>query len=334
MYPIHRLNRNITRIFHDIVSTDMPGDISNGLDNEIHFIDEDGHITDVAYIANGGIDGISRVYLSSAYCQYLWLLCDVALKDIDFFIIKEESHKVGLDLNGFKKAVEQTLCTPIERIITMVMQCDSNVNPTQYVDYLKRVLQLLDENVYKQQRQNEINMAVSLRNNSRQIDSDKINELDIDGLYEQKTNSVYCFGVAFILLHELSHFELSHLSKNVEREDEEAADYSAFWNIYSDINDDRMFSANVGIICALFSLMMINPDLDEDKIHPREDTRLFAFYELMKGDNPKYAVLMKELLDIWGTTYAVKDYPMGLSDTETGLYQIRDFIKSDCWKTT
>lgn len=334
MYPIHRLNRNITHIFHDIVSTDIFGDIRNGLDNEIHFIDEDCQITEVAYIAYDGIEGISRVFLSSAYCQYLWLLCDVTLKDIDLYIIKEESSKEGLDLNGFKKAVEQTLKTPIERITAMISQCNLSVNPTRYVDYLKRVVQLLDENVYKKQRLREIDMAVSLKENDRLIDFDKINELNMDGLYEQKTNSVYCFGIAFILLHELSHFELNHLSKKEEKEDEVNADYSAFWDIYSDIDDDRKFSANVGIICALFSLMMINHNLDEDTLHPREDTRLFAFYELMKEDNPKYTLLVKKLLDIWGTTFSVRDYPYGLPDTDGSVYQIRDFIKSDSWKTT
>ena len=42
---------------------------------------------------------------------------------------------------------------------------------------------------------------------------------------------MYCFGITFILLHELSHFTLGHLHKDEEITDETDADIAAFWEI-------------------------------------------------------------------------------------------------------
>lgn len=39
---------------------------------------------------------------------------------------------------------------------------------------------------------------------------------------------MYCFGITFILLHELSHFTLGHLHKDEEITDETDADIAAF----------------------------------------------------------------------------------------------------------
>ena len=97
-------------------------------------------------------------------------------------------------------------------------------------------------------------------------------------------NSVYCYGVGFILLHELSHFELGHLDKTKEeKQDEIAADYAAFWNIYNDLNDRELFSANVGILCALFSLLMWNPKMEEADVHPKESDRIFSILDQVFG---------------------------------------------------
>lgn len=45
IYPVHKLDANITAILQTIITADIPGCISKGLSNEIHFIDEYTSIT-------------------------------------------------------------------------------------------------------------------------------------------------------------------------------------------------------------------------------------------------------------------------------------------------
>ena len=57
---------------------------------------------------------------------------------------------------------------------------------------------------------------------------------------------MYCFGITFILLHELSHFTLGHLHKDEEITDETDADIAAFWEINGSLADfsERAMSWN------------------------------------------------------------------------------------------
>ena len=46
------------------------------------------------------------------------------------------------------------------------------------------------------------------------------------------------------------------------------------------------------MICVLFSLLYLNPDMIEDGIHPREDKRIFDIYENIKDENIKFTLLI------------------------------------------
>ena len=73
-----------------------------------------------------------------------------------------------------------------------------------------------------------------------------------------------------------SHFALGHLDKvSPAIQDEVEADFSSFGSIYSDISENEKFSANCGVLCALFSLLYLNPTIEPDNIHPTEDERIF-----------------------------------------------------------
>ena len=111
-----------------------------------------------------------------------------------------------------------------------------------------------------------------------------------------------------------------------EPDDEVNADLSAFWSIYSDINDIRRFSANIGILCIMFSLLMLNPTMAEDGIHPREDKRIFDIYDNIKDESPKYTVLLVRLFKIWADVYGVFDFPQVTDDSENSLQIIREFL--------
>lgn len=326
MYPIHKLDRNVTHTLHDIISADIVGNINKGLQNQIDFIDEDGHITNVGEIEKNAIDGTCKVKLSAAFCQFFWFLSDICLKEIDLSIIKEECRKVNADIKDYKKEVEQILQHPMHYIWLMIQQYPG-INPQQYLDYLNRSLQLLDEKKFVAGQEHELRMAVSLWDKTKVINLKAIGNTNIDGLYEQKVNSVYCFGIAFVLLHELSHFALGHMEKlEEEKEDEINADLAAFWSIYSDINDNRRFSANIGILCMLFSLLVLNPTMQEDGVHPREDQRMFDIYDNIKGENPKYTVLLVRLFRIWATLFNISDFPQVSDDGEGSLQIIREYL--------
>lgn len=327
MYPVRKLDRNITHILQDIISADIEGNVNKGLQNQIDFFDEDDHISDVAVIVRSPIDGTCHVRLSEAYCQFLWFISDICLKEIDLSIIKDECVKVNGTLEQYKQEVETILQNPM-RYFWLLWQQYPGVSPAQYLDYLRRSMQLLDAKQHSANQQHEFQMAVSILDKSQTIDMAAISKTNIDGLYEQKVNSVYCFGITFILLHELYHFALGHMGKPSQRSFEVNADMSAFWSVYRDINDGRRFSANIGILCMMFSLLMLNPNLAEDGIHPREDKRIFDIYDNIKAESPKYTVLLVRLFKIWADVYGVTDFPSVNDDSEGCLQIIRDYFSA------
>lgn len=328
MYPVFKLNRNITHILQDIISANIEGNINKGLVNQINFVDVDSQISTYSFISKKPGEEVYPVTLSLAFCQFFWLISDICLKMIDLSIINEECKKINTDLASYKKATEEILQRPLEYIILM-MQRYPGISPIQYLDYLKRSMQLLDEAAFQQNITDELMMASSILDSSSTIDINAISKLDIDGLYEQKVNSVYCYGIAFVLLHELSHLSLGHFEKGGQSMQKEVdADLNAFWTVFCDVRGDRRFSAYVGILCMMFSLMMTNPNLREDGVHPREDKRIFAIYDKIKRENPKYTVLLIKLFSIWSRLYHKADFPIIKDDSEASLQMIRDYFSS------
>lgn len=320
-YPIHRLNRNITQILGRIINADILGNIKKGLRNEISFFDEGEHISDVAEI----LPNCSRiktdeayVKLSSAYCQYLWLIDDYVLKTIDFKIIQDSCQQNGIAIADFKKSITRVIHN--SRIIPEFPGFDK----MHYIAYLKSVLPIIDSQDFK----NEFDLAMTFNDLSKPIDFPFLCEISMDGPYEQRTNTVYCYGIAFILLHELSHFSLKHLDKEAVIKDEKDADINAFWNVYNDISDNEKFSANIGILCALFSLMMLNPYLEENGVHPREDKRMFYVYDNIKEYDEKYTVLLIELFHLWAEKNNISRFPTQSGNREKDIEAIRSFLDS------
>ncbi len=310
LFPVQALNANITHILSEIISADILGSISAGLKNDITFIDQGGHITDVAHISKN-FDNTCSVYLSASYCQYLWLICDVVIKSFDFYMVMQSCSVYNITLNSFKEEIKQELDNKaiIEEALS---QINRQTEVEQCIDYLARMRNLIGDDNGKslnKQIQIEKELISELVDPLKPIDSNKLNTLSLNDSYEEKINSVYCYGIAFVLLHELSHFALGHLDKTEEMEDERSADLAAFWNMYSDLSPDKLFSANCGILCELFSLLYLNPQLKDDGIHPREDKRIWEVYETIKKDNEKYTILCVYMFDYWANTNHIPNYP-------------------------
>lgn len=329
IYPIHKLDGNITAILQTIITADIPGCISKGLSNEIRFIDEGTSINCPAKIIHSNLTDKCYVKLSAAYCQYLWLLCDIVLKTADSDIILQEYKKIGGNIEDYKSSVNKILQLPKEELLNLLQMSGNDINLDQYYDYLKRSLSIIDIERLTKEIEMDYCLLLPLTDNSKVIDIEKYYQINLDGAYEEKVNATYCFGITFVLLHELSHFSLGHLNKSEEITDETDADIAAFWEINGSLNEQRLFSANCGLLCVLFSLIFLNPNLsvDEDDCHPREDKRLFEIYDNIKGDNDKFALLVIHMFKLWKNFNNIQGFPE-LNNVNSGeaVNRIKCFI--------
>lgn len=326
IFPIHRLNPRVSEKLSKIISADIPGQINKGLQNEVNFIDEGTGMTDCAYINRNALTNKVYVTMSAAFMQYVWLLNDIALKSIDLGTITQECRKCRLDLKDYAKASELVVKMTPEELLKHG-QLPDGVDPNQYIDYIKRTLPLLNTVEFEKKWKNEASLIKRLLDKNERFTLKDFTDIDLNGGYEEKVNGVYCYSIAFTMLHELSHFELGHLDTNDEKiEDEQNADLNAFWSVFCDLDEAEKFTAMVGILCLLFALLMLNPTLEEDGVHPREDQRIFEIYDNVVSDNSKYTVLLVRLFNFWANTYNIVGYPSVTDDSEDSLNQIRDFL--------
>lgn len=325
-FPVIALNGNITQIIQRIPSADISENIKKGLSNEICFIDQNRPISDVAKIVKYLTDGKNQVSLSVAYCQYLWIMCSIIIREIDLSAIREGCKQSGITLEQFIKGSKQAVSLSQEQLSQQIPSEYKGINIEQYIDNLKRNLELLDEKDFNSKQQTYIKLLSELRGKET-FNLDDFSAININTLYGQLINSVYCFGICFILLHEASHFSLGHLDKeSADIQDEIDADYSSFWNINSDISETEKFSANCGILCALFSLLYLNSTIEPDNIHPAEDDRIFKVYDCIKEDNPKYTILLVQSFRYWADLYEINGFPTNLQNTEDSVDRIKEFL--------
>ena len=326
-YPVNKLNRNITHFLNDVVSADILGSVGTGLKSQIELIDDGDHITDFASIVYNSLDKTSSVRLSMAYGQFLWLLCDVALKILDRNVIVDECAKNGISLQTF---LESTIHARqmTESQITPYLPPSAHVSCQGYMSYLALVPQLLADDFWQKMEQ-EYAAAMSLMYPDTPVHADYIKSINISGPYEERTNSVYCYAIAFLLLHEQAHHALQHMNKVTDAQDEENADMTAFWSIYVDINDDRRISANAAIMCAFFSFLVYDPQQKMLNDHPADYRRLFNVYDMIRDENPKYTQLLVGLLDFWAKTNSIKNYPLGLPYCDESVARIKEFFNQN-----
>lgn len=326
LFPVLALNNNITQLIKKIPSAGILDNIKEGLNNEILFIDQDCPISDTAHIVKIPKEGESYVRLSAAYCQYLWLMCSIIIRELDLSVIKEECKRYDISLEEFLQGSRRLPDLPKEQILKQFPSEYQGENVGQYLDYLERIPELLTGKKFDNQQEYHTKLLFELTGKAPFNLAD-FSMVKINSKYGEKINSVYCFGICFILLHEASHFSLGHMDKkNFSIQDEVDADLSSFWSIYSDISKEEKFSANCGVLCALFSLLYLNPTIESDNIHPAEDDRILSVYESIKEDNPKYTVLLVQFFVYWAKLYQIDGFPTGLQNTEEAVDKIKIFL--------
>ena len=325
LYPVLSLNQNVTNFLKKVKSARIFESVTSGLNNEVMLTDKGTHISYTLKIEKCEDGVTSQVYISSAYCQYFWLLCDVVLKILDRRIIASSCVYYGITLEEFYQSVEETNRKSKEQVLPFVPDW---LKPDigRYLAYLQIVPELLTQDFWEKMSW-EYMLAESLRNYCLNVEFDEMKKIDMNSKYSERTNSVYSYGIAFCLLHELAHHQLKHLEKQEEMKDEVEADEKAFWNLYKDIKGEERFSMNAGMLCVFFSFMMLNPHLKEDHIHPREDNRLFSIYDKIEKENPKYTLLLVNILDFWAKMCKIDDYPKDLEPIGESVEIIKKYFK-------
>lgn len=326
VFPIYRLNSRVTEKLAKIVSANIPSNINKGLRNEVSLIDEGTGMTDCAYITLDSSTGEIYVTLSAAFMQYVWLLDDIALKSIDLSTIKQECGRRGLDFETYVKSTEVVAnLTPEE--LAEKCQLTQGVDALKYIDYMKRSLPLLDLDAFKTKWEYEAALIQRICDKTECFTAEDFADIDLKGEYEEKVNSVYCYSIVFAMLHELSHFQLGHLTAPILKHDfEKDADLNAFWSVFRDLDAQEKFTAMVGILCLFFALLMLNPTMKEDGVHPREDKRIFEIYDNIASENQKYTVLLVRMFSFWAKVNKIVGFPEAIDDSVNSLNQIRAFI--------
>ena len=295
-FPVFRLNDAITEVMDKIISIDIKNGIENGLDPEIHFVDEQGPITTVAEIKED-LDKTYHVVISEAYAQFLWLMCDIAFRIHESIAIRTE----------FKQSNAE------EQKMFISHLCDDNEESR----YMKELFCLESVLKYCADSTDRIKTLFN-----KCVGDEELKELygyDMTSTIGEKVNSLYVYAMVFILLHEFSHHSLKHdfnSSGSVSEENE--ADENAFWSIYSDLEGKKKRTAKRGILCALVSLLFLNKDLKDDGIHPKPIERIFKYYDLMQEEGEDYAPLLCYLFYIWAVYAKDKDMPTMENSTEYG----------------
>lgn len=325
LFPVHSLNNNISNFLSKVKSAKIYESITSGMQNEVNLIDKNCKLSDIAFIETLG-DGTNNVTISSAFCQYFWLLCDITLKILDRRIIQGACVDFHRSILNFKYSVEQTLSIPRSKLSQM-FPVNYQIDVNRYLDYLHIVPELLDDDFWDKIGF-EMVLADSLSQPDVKLNLDAFKAIDMKSKYSERTNSVYTYGMAFIMLYEMAHYQLNHLQKKEETEDEVQADYKAFLEIYNDIQGEERFSAICGMMSVFFVFMMLNPKLIVLGVHPREEKRLMTIYDEVVKENPKYTLLLVSLLDFWAKICHVDDFPKNLPPTEESVRIIRQYFEA------
>ena len=314
-YPVERVISKVTEDLKKYPSADIYNIISSGkLNNEIKRIDIAGRITNVAeVIAYNNPDTLEMEYsvvLSMAYCQYLWIICDIALRTLDHLIYVSEAAKSGLNLEEFIRSNDELINKTDAELIEFIKNYDYDIDPNKLRLQTERINELLKDNRFHEKMGNELAIAFSLLpNEGLPLRHNAFRQLDMSDGYGLVANSCCLKGVSFILLHELNHVALDHFSHSPTMQDEKEADISAFWTMYVDSDENEKFTVGIGIICTLFSLFIKDFESEVDGVHPREDIRLFETLDNMINDNEKYGYMVIYLFNLWASIKRISDFP-------------------------
>ena len=68
--------------------------------------------------------------------------------------------------------------------------------------------------------------------------------------------------------------------------------------------------------------------MESDGIHPSEEDRIITIYDIIKGDNPKYTILLVSLFTYWAKFHNIRNFPKDLQSTEKSINEIKSFLSN------
>lgn len=306
--PIEYLSLRVVEIINKLTTLDIRTEIDKGLNPTIYYID---NIKDIGGINSTNIlSNEATIYISKPYCQMLWIICNIALRIHDSAAVVGAYEKMNVsEKNAYNRELE------IDCHITRYLKQVGNWENTL------KVISELGEIIKRMLNCNISNEEIACN----EYISDLKSEL------ATRVNSLYCYGTAFILAHEFSHFSLGHnLSIDSSIEEEKDADSNAFWAMFCDLEGAEKETAMMGVICALSSLLFINPILEKDCVHPQENERLFNFYDIVFDEIQKksYMQMLIMLLTTWAVCCEIDDFPkvVELNASSECLNEMRQYL--------
>ena len=123
--------------------------------------------------------------------------------------------------------------------------------------------------------------------------------------YVGKSNNVFCYGMAFIIYHEFSHFQFEHISST--KENEEVADSNSFWTLYLNSPEDEKITANIGMILALCALIFLDNTMKGDDNHPDSDLRLESLIKNIESEFDHYWGIACISIKMWAFNYGFEN---------------------------
>lgn len=272
-YPIKCLHIEVSKVFATLKGVDFKNAIDNGFINTIFETDTKGKITETSHIFN------NTVHLSMAFCQYLWIFCKIGILFSDNDIVNEcinampedERRKFYQELEFAKKNADSNIEGVVE-----ALYADSVLNRENVLHMSYKLVKYANE----------------IRTNGASDDlKDTLLMYIQDPIFSIGVNGAYIYAIAFILLHEYSHFVLGHNQIEGPIEDELDADFSAFWDLYSEVkNEQEERTVVIGMVCSLSAIAILQRTWQETEEHPSITERI---EKLLNSVNDKPECLLK-----------------------------------------
>jgi len=312
-FPVVILNDAINSVLGKIRSIDFQKGVTEGLDPQIESVETCGPAIDNATIIDCPIVSNERGYrryvkVSVAFSQAYWLFCDIVLRWTDYYKLTQ-------------------CCDIIPRNILRDCYTKYLVKYNPEFQYCGELL--LDDKVTLACKLEERIYWIDKIFKSEITDSEKqrLSKYMEGGSITQKTNSMYTYGMAFALIHEFSHHSLNQdFTREATVQDEIDADEEAFWTVYCDLNNKEKSTAMYGILSMLVFLLFQNPQLEDDKAHPRPIERIFTYYDNIATDNSNYADLLCYALSVWRNYVGDKNFPNPHKTASETLTHIKNYL--------
>lgn len=162
----------------------------------------------------------------------------------------------------------------------------------------------------------------------------KLQTLDMDSPIGKNANSIAAYGLAFSLCHEASHSTCGHnLNGEGSEAEENEADENAFWTRVSMLQESEQFSAMVGVICTMVSLLFLNPAFEPDGVHPKESDRLMKHFDTIisicpKDKRDKYKSFLVLAVCLWAGACDIEKFPVKYNplSSDKDVEMIRHFF--------